>query len=203
MIQNPKFFKIVKCHRLGFCVLRSAILLTWNWRLPLQYRMCPVSDKCYDRFAVCGATVGSSWLQIQDVRKGSFSGRLLSAHENAAVLLHNWPMRLPFSSISHPTAGFCTVMRSWPGSQDSVWTPNSLTSWTLPLYVWRFNTCHVCQTLLLNVKGKAVPLQAWTGLRVPGVWGSQISRQSAHEGGKVVSPTNRPSLPPGNIPGTH
>ena len=28
-------------------------------------------------------------------------------------------------------------------------------------------------------------------------------RQSAHEGGKVVSPTDRPPLPPGNIPGTH
>jgi len=33
-------------------------------------------------------------------------------------------------------------------------------------------------------------------VRVPGVWGSQIIRQSAHEGGKVVSLTHWPPLPP-------
>ena len=40
-------------------------------------------------------------------------------------------------------------------------------------------------------------------LKIQGSRGSQISRQSAHESGKVVSLTHRPSLPPGNIPGTH
>jgi len=32
---------------------------------------------------------------------------------------------------------------------------------------------------------------------------SRISTQSAQEGGKVVSPTHQPPLPPGNIPGTN
>jgi hypothetical protein len=40
-------------------------------------------------------------------------------------------------------------------------------------------------------------------LMFPGGEGSQISRQSAHEGGKIVSPTNRPPLPPVNILDAH
>ena len=53
------------------------------------------------------------------------------------------------------------------------------------------------------VKGKAVPLQAWSGPE-----GSRKLRfpyfiTMALEGGNVVSPTHRPHLPPGNSPGTH
>ena len=55
-----------------------------------------------------------------------------------------------------------------------------------------------------NVRiGKSFPLQAWSGpegsrkLRFPDFM------TTVQEGGKVVSPTHRPHLPPGNSPGTH
>jgi len=52
-------------------------------------------------------------------------------------------------------------------------------------------------------KGKAVPLQVWSGpegfrkLRFPNFM------KMAQDGGKVVSLTHRPPLPPRNTPGTH
>jgi hypothetical protein len=44
-------------------------------------------------------------------------------------------------------------------------------------------------------RGKAILLQEFEATR--------ISRRSAREGDNVVNPTQRPPLPPGDIPGTH
>jgi len=52
-------------------------------------------------------------------------------------------------------------------------------------------------------KGKAVPLQAWSGPE--GSWESRFPdfMTTAQEDGKVISLTHRPPLPPGNPPSTH
>jgi len=71
---------------------------------------------------------------------------------------------------------------------------------------------HLCEYLfeskeglgrLCKGKGEAVQLQAWSGpegsrkLRFPDLM------TTAQDGGKVISLTHRPPLPPGNAPGTH
>ena len=43
--------------------------------------------------------------------------------------------------------------------------------------------------------GNAIPWRPNKAYRVPEGWGSQISAQSAHQGGKDVSRTQRPPLP--------
>ena len=55
----------------------------------------------------------------------------------------------------------------------------------------------------VHVKVKLSLYRPGKTLKVQGGGGSQISRQSAHEGGQVVCPKNRPPLPPGSIPSTH
>ena len=82
-----------------------------------------------------------------------------------------------------------------PSDRPSVPLKLMFNSWepSLPLTVWRLTT---------YIKSNPV-----TGLDRPRGFqedeAPRISRQSAHEGVKVVSPTHRPHLPPENIPGTH
>ena len=52
-------------------------------------------------------------------------------------------------------------------------------------------------------KGKAVPLQACSGPEVSRKLRFPDFMTTAQDGGKVVSLTHRPPLPPENVPGTH
>jgi hypothetical protein len=52
-------------------------------------------------------------------------------------------------------------------------------------------------------KGKAVPLQAWSGPESSRKLSFPDFMTTAQDGGKVVSLTHRPPLTPGNTPGTH
>ena len=52
-------------------------------------------------------------------------------------------------------------------------------------------------------KGKAVPLQAWSGPEGSRKLKFPDFMTTAQDGGKVVSLTHRPPLPPGNTPGPH
>jgi len=52
-------------------------------------------------------------------------------------------------------------------------------------------------------KGKAVPLRARSGPEGSRMLSFPDFMTTAQDGGKVVSPTHRPPLPPGIAPGTH
>jgi hypothetical protein len=123
-----------------------------------------------------------------------------------------------FLSHSDVTALFVVVafVRSSASRFLSLWSNLSTCAPDDHLQVWWYQM--LCNTLLTSwwwahnarnmykhikkAKGKAVPLQAWSGpegsreLRFPDF-------QTTTQDGKVVGLTHRPPLPPGNTPGTH
>ena len=59
------------------------------------------------------------------------------------------------------------------------------------------------KALYIQFKGKAVPLQAWSGPQGSSKLRFPDFMTTGQDSGKVVSLTHRPPLPPGNTPGTH
>ena len=108
---------------------------------------------------------------------------------------------LVFGKLMHlwPTY-FFTLKTSIPSVQ--LWPTYFFTLKTsIPSWPWN-STVHTVFDIY-KCKGKVVPLQAWSGLEGSRKLKFPDFMTTAQDGGKVVSLTHRPPLPPGNTPGTH
>jgi len=112
-------------------------------------------------------------------------------------------------------------MSDWPDSDQSSYILHFVlkslqkpirTPWRSRHYVppkhWNIRVVRNENTILCNGikgkgKGKAVPLQAWSGRECSRKLRFQDFITTVQDGGKVVSLTHRPSLPPGNAPGSN
>ena len=81
-----------------------------------------------------------------------------------------------------------------------VWS-NCEVLWTVLTLLTLLLFRHVC--VAQQNKKKAVPLQAWSGPEACRKFRFPDYITTTQDGGKVVSLTHRPALPPENAPGTH
>jgi hypothetical protein len=80
---------------------------------------------------------------------------------------------------------------------DSTLGPSSLPYYCV-VVIWTLSSDRI-RFYLCTCKVKQSHYRPGQALRIPGGWDFHILRQSAHEGGKVVSPTHGPPLPPQEI----
>ena len=109
------------------------------------------------------------------------STRYFSAN-SLSSLWHSFPsvIEVKFTSISiHTVIYFCSVLSTFINQNRT------------------FKKTRIFNNIMVKVKVKQSHYRPVQALRVPGGWGSQISRQSAHESCKVFSLTHRPPLPAG------
>ena len=95
----------------------------------------------------------------------------------------------------------CDVKEPNPAPRDAGYT-SSYTKALTEITVLQYKTSSDLKVIVKS-KGKAVPLQAWSGPEGSRKLTFLDYMTKAQDGGKVVSPTHRPPLPPGNAPGTH
>jgi hypothetical protein len=75
------------------------------------------------------------------------------------------------------------------------WAYSVVTKWCRDNYklMWNLKRCNLYCIILIHISYiKPYYYGPGQAMRFPGSWGSQISRQQAHEGGKFVNPTHQP-----------